>query len=123
MAAEKMTKAASDVLAERNRQIAAESWTPGHDDTHASGQLALAAGWYAFNSVYRGSECVGDVSSGESEASKLFAARTGHGAFQWPWDRSWWKPSTPRRDLVKAGALVLAEIERLDRAALGASDD
>ena len=28
-----------------------------------------------------------------------------------------WQPTTSRRDLVKAGALVLAEIERLDRAA------
>ncbi|MDQ4340904.1 hypothetical protein RBT91_15955 [Pseudomonas aeruginosa] len=35
----------------------------------------------------------------------------------WPWDEQWWKPSTARRDLVKACALALAEIERLDRAA------
>lgn len=35
----------------------------------------------------------------------------------WPWDESWWKPTTPRRDLVKAAALILAEIERLDRMA------
>lgn len=35
----------------------------------------------------------------------------------WCWDRSWWKPTTPRRDLVKAAALILAEIERIDRAA------
>ena len=34
----------------------------------------------------------------------------------WPWDREWWKPTTQRRDLVKAGALILAEIERIDRA-------
>lgn len=34
----------------------------------------------------------------------------------WPWDESWWKPTNRRRDLVKAGALILAEIERLDRA-------
>jgi hypothetical protein len=35
----------------------------------------------------------------------------------WPWDEKWWKPGTPRRNLVKAGALIVAEIERLDRAA------
>jgi hypothetical protein len=35
----------------------------------------------------------------------------------WPWEASWFKPSTARRDLIKAGALILAEIERLDRAA------
>ena len=35
----------------------------------------------------------------------------------WPWDEQWWKPTTVRRDLVKACALALAEIERLDRTA------
>ncbi|HHW2459226.1 TPA: AAA family ATPase [Pseudomonas aeruginosa] len=35
----------------------------------------------------------------------------------WPWDEQWWKPTSARRDLVKACALALAEIERLDRAA------
>jgi hypothetical protein len=36
----------------------------------------------------------------------------------WPWAPEWWKPTHGRRDLVKAGALILAELERLDRAAL-----
>jgi len=40
-----------------------------------------------------------------------------HVCFVWTWERAWWKPTTRRRDLVKAGALILAEIERLDRAA------
>lgn len=35
----------------------------------------------------------------------------------WPWDWAWWKPKNPRRDLVRAAALIIAEIERLDRAA------
>jgi len=34
----------------------------------------------------------------------------------WPWGKEWWKPSDRRRDLVKAGALIAAEIDRLDRA-------
>jgi hypothetical protein len=36
----------------------------------------------------------------------------------WPssWSRTWWKPSGGRRDLVKACALMVAEIERRDRA-------
>lgn len=34
----------------------------------------------------------------------------------WPWDFQWFKPSDDRRNLVKAGALILAELERLDRA-------
>lgn len=36
----------------------------------------------------------------------------------WPWQRKWWKPKDPRRDLVRAGALIIAEIERIDRAAV-----
>jgi hypothetical protein len=38
---------------------------------------------------------------------------------RWPWSQDWWKPTNPRRDLVKAGALIAAEIERLDRATGG----
>jgi hypothetical protein len=35
----------------------------------------------------------------------------------WPWDLNSWKPSPDNRikELVKAGALVVAEIERLQR--------
>lgn len=90
--------AAGDVLAERHRQIEAEGWTPDHDDSYAQGQLAEAAAAYA----------------SESAASH---AGLPNG---WPWAREWWKPSTPRRNLVKAGALILAEIDRIDRAAIAA---
>jgi hypothetical protein len=39
------------------------------------------------------------------------------------WPQDWeFKPADPRRMLVKAGALILAEIERLDRAALAATE-
>ena len=41
------TQAASDVLAERARQIAAEGWTPEHDDEHDGGELARAGAAYA----------------------------------------------------------------------------
>jgi len=37
--------------------------------------------------------------------------------FGWPWNMVWWKPKNYRRDLVKAAALLVAEIERLDRKA------
>lgn len=42
-----LSRAASDVLAERARQIAVEGWTPDHDDAHAKGELAQAAACYA----------------------------------------------------------------------------
>lgn len=88
-------RAVRDVIAERRRQIETEGWTPEHDDEHGAGEMAAAAACYALNAAGCGCEV----------------------ARNWPWDGSWWKPTTSRRDLVKAGALVLAEIERLDRAA------
>jgi hypothetical protein len=92
-----LTKAAQDVLAERQRQISVEGWHPDHDDGHNHGEMALAAGKYA-------------------GAAGGWTSLVG-----WPWAPEWWKPGTPRRMLVKAGALILAEIERLDRAA-GSAD-
>lgn len=98
---ETMTKAAEDVLAERQRQRDVEGWTPEHDDTHTAGELAQAAAAYAFYCT--------EAENGQPTAVEL-----------WPtnWSEDWWKASDDsRRNLVKAGALILAEIERLDRAA------
>lgn len=86
------TQAVLDVLAERSRQIEVDGWTPEHDDEHVAGELATAGASYALVAVGHG----------------LFALRI------WPFPAGL-KPTTPRRDLVKAGALILAEIERLDR--------
>lgn len=96
-----------DVQAERRRQITAEGWTPEHDDEHADGQMAQAAGCYALHAGGIGT----DWPDGLQNGAALF----------WPWDRDSWKPTTPRRDLVKACALALAEIERLDRAGISQS--
>jgi hypothetical protein len=86
-----MTDAARDVLAERARHGGEEGFTLAHDDQHTDGSLAVAGACYA-----------------------LVDARDTIGG-AWPWDFRWWKPTTPRRNLVKACALILAEIERLDR--------
>ncbi|CAB3681277.1 hypothetical protein [Achromobacter kerstersii] len=103
------TSAARDVLAERQRQITAEGWTPDHDDQHDTGELASAAASYA--------QCAGLQREG-AVCENAFKAPY---VENWPWSEYWWKPSTdPRRNLVKAGALILAEIERLDRAAIAA---
>lgn len=92
-AAQGMTEAARSVLAERARQIAAEGWTPANDDGYAAGTLSDAAGCYAMQAY------------GSMRLSKF-----------WPWSEGWWKPSeNPRRNLEKAGALILAEIECIDR--------
>jgi len=97
---EAVARAALDILAERRRQVETEGWAPQYDDQWTDGQLALAAGAYALASTFYHADPYAAVLS------------------VWPWDRKWLKPTTPRRDLVKAGALILAEIERLDRAAI-----
>lgn len=95
-AAEKQpTAGAADVIAERERQKQAEGWTSEHDDRgHPNGELALAAACYVLH--------------GAEEAAPP----------AWPWSWTWWKPKNRRRNLVRAAALLIAEIERLDRAAL-----
>ncbi|WP_285643189.1 hypothetical protein [Pseudomonas sp. NBRC 100443] len=90
-----------DVQAERRRQVAAEGWTPEHDNEHDHGQMARAAACYA----------LAGSSAADDKTTALLVS------LAWPWDQQWWKPTTARRDLVKACALTLAEIERLDRAA------
>jgi hypothetical protein len=101
-----LTQASKDVLAERQRQISVEGWTPEHDDEHGSGEMAGAAASYAIHANQRQW-----VIGTEFEPSYALESVP----FIWPWDPEWWKPTNPRRDLVKAAALILAEIERLDR--------
>lgn len=91
------SKAISDIAAERERQMSVEGWTLAHDDEHDNGELAAAAASYAFATAIEG---------------RYFAADP---IGFWPWDTAWWKPTDARRNLIKAGALIVAEIERLDR--------
>lgn len=98
----------ADIAEERRRQIEVEGWTPGHDDAHSDGELARAASVYARHAALSDS-----FRRGMAKDLPL----------NWPWERAWWKPTSKRRDLVKAGALIVAEIERLDRAAMGGSID
>lgn len=86
-----MSKAIDDVLAERTRQVEIEGWTAEHDDKHEFEELAFAASCY---STAEG----GDIPPAV-----------------WPWSLKWWKPRSRRSNLVRAAALIIAEIERLDR--------
>lgn len=87
---------------ERQRQIEQEGYTPGHDDEHKMGELALAAAAYATQAAV-------DVQGLVGPAERRWSA--------WPWGSGTWKPSDdPIRNLSKAGALIAAEIDRLQRA-------
>ncbi len=90
-----MSKAIDDVIAERQRQVEAEGWTETHDDGHDGGELCAAGGCYALYA---------DAYPNAGEPPEA-----------WPWHRKWWKPKDFRQDLVRAAALILAEIERHDR--------
>ncbi|WP_454731875.1 MULTISPECIES: hypothetical protein [Cupriavidus] len=97
------------VVRERRRQIAEEGWTPEHDDEHAEGQLAQAAATYAAAAALDGPDA--------SVMQDLGARGTPHHILaMWPWDLEWWKPKDRRRNLERAGALILAELEHLIRA-------
>ncbi len=92
-------KAARMIHEERYRQQTEEGYTPAHDDEHAEGQLALLAAAYALSS--RGE----DHDKGLRTLSSFL------------FDCGWtFEPKDPISDLVRAGALILAELERRLRA-------
>lgn len=96
------------IAEERVRQIAKEGWSAMHDDAHDSGSLAAAAACYAALASLQ--------ACGAIEACGA-SPRPPQG---WPWELSDWKPKDRMRNLVRAGALIAAEIDRLERAEKGA---
>lgn len=87
------------ITAERMRQVRIEGWTPEHDDEHIAAELGRAALAYL--------TCAINQTGWDNHGS---------GARAWPWHHDSWKPSDdPIRNLVKAGALIAAEIDRLQR--------
>jgi len=105
------TRAQDDVIAERQRQVAGEGYDAAHDDEHDLGELALAASYYAIHSA---AELL--PIPDESNVSRKWILESYAGGV-WPWDRAECKPKTRREDLVRAAALLIAQIERDDRAA------
>lgn len=83
-----------EIAEERVRQIEKEGWTPEHDNGHRIGDMTTAAASYA--------------------AAERFPE---YATAMWPWDREWWKPSSPHRNRVKAGALLVADLARHFRSA------
>lgn len=96
------------IAAERKRQVEAEGFDEFHDGGARKGQLKIAAMNYIGAAIYRDKG---------ANPNKVFTLRGGvfSGWYRWPWDQVWWKPKDNRRDLVRAGALIAAEIDRMDR--------
>lgn len=87
-----------EIAAERVRAVEAEGWTAEHDDLHVDGEIAAAAAAYILHDTIWATKIVTPV------------------RVLWPWGYSWWKPKDRRRNLIRAAQLIVAEIERLDRA-------
>ena len=79
--------AIEQILQERNRQLSELGYTPQHDDAHRAGEIAIAAADYA-----QPGQCPvpGSWAVGKAKDSRIV-------------------------QLAKAGALIVAEIERLQR--------
>jgi hypothetical protein len=100
-------RTAIDLISEeRSRQVVVEGWSPEHDDEHVYGELSRAAACYC-------------LPKNEVDLSKLDGVSV-YGVSEdgvgWPWESPYKPtPNDPIRQLVKAGALIVAEIERLQR--------
>lgn len=100
-----MKTGAELISIERKRQIEKEGWTPSHDDEHIHGALSAAGASYAINASENiDRDVVGIVDTIEKPND-------------WPFLSKYWKP-TPNdlvKQLAKAGALIAAEIDRINR--------
>lgn len=91
---------AADIAMERRRQIA-KGRTPEHDDRHERGEIALAAALYAL-----------PYDSGIINQDDFIRLQM---ALELGCEWSVTPDRDPRRRLIKAAALIMAEIERRDR--------
>ncbi len=86
------------IAAERTRQIEKEKYSADHDDEHARGEILVAGIAYATAAQRQGMSSRPDLGF----VRQMF----------WPWSAESWKPKDRRSNLVKAAALIAAEIDR-----------
>jgi hypothetical protein len=108
------------IAAERKRQTEVEGWTQNHDDQHDNGEMALAAVAYASPLPVKVQGMVAsDSDCGCREAACPHTSPFGKKKWidPWPWDAEWDKRKKHDRirQLEIAGALIAAEIDRLER--------
>lgn len=104
---------AHELLAECQRQITEEGYTPKHDERHPFWEFAAAASAYAWSAFVKAFV----ASQGGNIVVPLTPIQ------HWPWDAASFKPKDARRDLVRAGALVIKAIERHDREVVRDADN
>lgn len=92
-----MSEASTLIRAERQRQIDKEGWSYQHDMEHTDGALLAAANVY----LHFGTEKAGPVNERGIPVA-------------WPWEDEWFKPKDRQSNLVRSGALCLAEDNRLN---------
>lgn len=97
---EPVVKGIDLIKRERERQVSEEGWTSEHDALNDTDELVDAATAYI-------------------EAYSKDSPKPDY----WPWKREWYKPTTRIRNLTKAGALIAAEIDRLQDTERNGSED
>jgi hypothetical protein len=90
------------IIQERARQKSVEGFLNEHDDKHTGNELSAAAASYTI-------ACIDELLPKLPPGAKLPPPPT------WPFSKKDWKPADKIRNLVKAGALIAAEIDRLQR--------
>lgn len=103
----------SEIAIERLRQIEKEGWTAEHDEQHPDRELTRAAACYLAHVIDR---------QWVYRPNNEHAYNAEDAPNEWPWDIKWWKPKNPRRDLVRAAALIAAELDRMERKDMSSSE-
>jgi len=106
--------AVRDVLAERQRQVK-KGYTAEHDDDHTDASIALAGACHA--AMAAATAVISDINCTDISRLQRMGVSLRFCHALWPWGDRGQERVEPRDDLVKAGALIIAEIDRLDRAA------
>ena len=108
MKANELTKSGIELISdERQRQIEVEGYSAQHDSNHKASDFVYAAIAY-IESAKVGINCAEIGNTNENEIMRRKTEMGSYYPFGWKF-----KPSTDVRDLVKAGALIAATIDRL----------
>lgn len=87
------------IAQERQRQIEEEGFCKDHDCDHEPEHLALAGRAYAYLASF------GNIDPATTEITAKDC--------DWPWHETWFKPKGQLSNMVRAGALIAAAIDRL----------